>query len=54
MTKMKEKDATYSHATGAILGACIGDAVGARLEFLGRAPTKKEVKKALTMPGGGV
>ncbi|MCP4699670.1 MAG: hypothetical protein GY862_22895 [Gammaproteobacteria bacterium] len=43
-----------NHALGAVLGACIGDAAGATLEFLGRKPTAEEVKEALAMPGGGV
>ena len=40
-------------ALGALLGAAVGDAAGAVLELLGRAPTEAEVAKALTMPGGG-
>ncbi len=36
-----------------MLGACVGDAAGAVLEFMGRAPTAQEVEHALTMPGGG-
>jgi ADP-ribosylglycohydrolase len=39
---------------GAILGACVGDAAGATLEFLGRSPTADEVEQALSMIGGGV
>lgn len=42
------------HAEGAVLGALVGDAAGAVLEFLGRAPTQAEVERALGMPGGGV
>ncbi len=34
-----------------MLGACIGDAAGATLEFLGRLPTVEEVDAALKMPG---
>lgn len=34
-----------------MLGACIGDAAGATLEFLGRVPTQDEVEQALKMPG---
>lgn len=37
-----------------ILGACIGDAAGATLEFMRRLPTTKDVTNALTMPGGGI
>jgi len=42
-----------NHALGAVAGALSGDAIGATLEFLGRAPTESEVEHALTMPGGG-
>ena len=42
------------HAQGALLGALIGDAVGATLEFLGGPPTPDEIEHALTLPGGGV
>jgi ADP-ribosyl-[dinitrogen reductase] hydrolase len=44
---------TNEHAMGAVLGALVGDAAGATLEFLGRKPTPAEVERALTMPGGG-
>ncbi len=40
-------------ALGAILGACVGDAAGAPLEFLGHTPTDPEVDSALMLPGGG-
>ena len=41
-------------ALGSLLGACVGDAAGATLEFLERQPTLDEVQQALRMPGGGV
>ena len=41
-------------ALGALLGACVGDAAGAVLEFVEPAPTTTQVQWALTMPGGGV
>ncbi|MCP5424552.1 MAG: ADP-ribosylglycohydrolase family protein [Gammaproteobacteria bacterium] len=41
-------------ALGCLLGACVGDAAGATLEFLGHQPTPDEVDKAVRMPGGGV
>ena len=41
-------------ALGAVLGALAGDAAGAVLEMLRRAPTAAEVERALTFPGGGV
>ena len=41
-------------AQGCLLGAFIGDAAGARLEFLGRRPSERELADALAMKGGGV
>jgi len=41
-------------AKGCLLGAFIGDAAGARLEFLGRLPSEQELADALAMKGGGV
>ena len=40
-------------ARGALLGAFVGDASGATLEFLGRKPGADDVKRALAMVGGG-
>lgn len=48
------KSTTAHLAQGCLIGALIGDAAGAVLEFLGRAPTEDEVDHALTLPGGGV
>ena len=36
------------------MGALVGDAAGAVLEFLGRPVTEADVAHALTMPGGGI
>ena len=44
----------YDNAFGSLMGACIGDAAGAHLEFLGRKPSSEEVLRALALPGGGV
>lgn len=41
-------------AQGCLLGALIGDAAGATLEFLGRRPTEEDLGRALAMSGGGV
>lgn len=41
-------------ARGAILGAFIGDAAGATLEFLDRKPNGDDVNAALRMTGGGI
>lgn len=41
-------------AQGCLLGALIGDATGATLEFLGRKPTEDDLDRALAMTGGGV
>ena len=38
---------------GAIVGALVGDAAGATLEFLGKLPSKIQVLNAMKMPGGG-
>lgn len=51
---MKSRTPHLSGAQGALLGALIGDAVGATLEFLGRAPSADDIDHALTLPGGGV
>lgn len=40
-------------ALGAVLGALVGDAAGAVLEFFGRAIAPNDVEHALAMPGGG-
>ncbi len=40
-------------AVGAVLGALVGDAAGAVLEFLDRPVTGADVDHAMTMPGGG-
>ncbi len=41
-------------ARGAVIGALVGDAAGATLEFMGRKPTPSEVENAMRMVGGGV
>ncbi len=46
---MKKRDA----GRGCLLGALVGDAAGATLEFLGRQPDAAEVDRALGMVGGG-
>lgn len=40
-------------ALGAMLGACVGDAAGAVLEFQRTDPTPADVARALSFPGGG-
>jgi len=37
-----------------LLGVCVGDALGAPLEFLRRLPTGDEIANALLMKGGGI
>lgn len=39
---------------GCLLGALVGDAAGATLEFLDRQPTVEDVNTAMKMPGGGI
>ena len=41
-------------ALGCFLGALVGDAAGATLEFLGKRPALPDVERAIAMPGGGV
>lgn len=41
------------HARGCLLGALIGDAAGATLEFIGRRPNDEDLDRALAMTGGG-
>lgn len=47
-------DCRHDLAVGPVLGALIGDAAGATLEFLGRQPTAQDVEQALGMCGGGI
>ncbi len=47
-------NSAYDSALGCLLGALVGDAAGATLEFIHRKPLPKEVKEAMKMPGGGV
>lgn len=42
------------HAQGCLLGALVGDAAGATLEFIGHKSSDLEVQQALGMCGGGV
>ena len=51
---MTNKTAASEAALGAVFGALAGDAAGATLEFIGRAPTRNEVQEAMRMVGGGV
>jgi len=46
-------DPSIDAAFGALLGACVGDAAGAPLEFIGRAPSAAEVRTACDMLGSG-
>lgn len=50
MRSMTKRDV----AGGSVLGALVGDAAGATLEFLGRQPDTAEVARALEMVGGGL
>ena len=49
MIRMTKRDV----GRGCLLGALVGDAAGATLEFLGRKPDAAEVDRALEMVGGG-
>jgi ADP-ribosylglycohydrolase len=50
----KNAENRFDAALGGFLGACVGDAAGAVLEFIGYAPSMTEVEHAMTMPGGGM
>jgi ADP-ribosyl-[dinitrogen reductase] hydrolase len=52
MAEQSDMDPLLPYAQGAILGALLGDAIGAFLEF-GGMPTSEKVDRALTLPGGG-
>lgn len=43
----------HDTALGSLLGALVGDAAGATLEFLGFPPSDGMATNAMTMPGGG-
>jgi len=48
-------DLCYQRAIGCVLGAFIGDAAGATLEFVGQNNINiKSVNKAMMLKGGGV
>ncbi|NEP59410.1 MAG: ADP-ribosylglycohydrolase family protein [Symploca sp. SIO2G7] len=51
---MESAQNTDDAAMGCLLGALVGDAAGATLEFLGHKPTPEEANRAMTMPGGGI
>src|SRR5689334_12666516 len=48
----KTTEGTFDSALGCLLGALVGDAAGATLEFIHRTPSPAEVIRAMTMPGG--
>ena len=50
---MTDEAAVTDAALGAVLGALVGDAAGAVLEFFGGPIETADVAHALTMPGGG-
>ena len=53
MTREASKPSRDDAALGAVLGALVGDAAGAVLEFFGRDIADADVEHALSMPGGG-
>jgi ADP-ribosyl-[dinitrogen reductase] hydrolase len=48
------REFSRDRAVGAVLGALVGDAAGAVLEFLREPVEERHVELALSMPGGGV
>ena len=53
MTVPSDLNENQSAALGAVMGALIGDAAGAVLEFWGDKPSRRDVDDALMMDGGG-
>jgi ADP-ribosyl-[dinitrogen reductase] hydrolase len=53
MTIPSDLNQSQSAAIGAVMGALIGDAAGAVLEFWGDKPSSRDVENALMMRGGG-
>lgn len=45
---------SHSAAYGAVIGALVGDAAGAVLEFIGHTPSRQDIDYAMSFPGGGV
>jgi hypothetical protein len=52
-TEIISKSGREDRAKGCILGALLGDAVGATLEFYFKIIGPKEVNRAFSLPGGG-
>jgi hypothetical protein len=50
----KENDLSLDRAQGAVLGALMGDAIGAYLEFDDDKITDERVEEAYSLPGGGI
>lgn len=50
---MEKREHLRDRALGSIVGALVGDAAGATLEFYRREITDQKAKRAMTMPGGG-
>jgi ADP-ribosyl-[dinitrogen reductase] hydrolase len=50
----KTAEILEDRALGCLIGALVGDAAGATLEFLERKPTSIEIEQAMTLPGGGI
>lgn len=46
-------DVFNDRAYGCIIGAFVGDACGAYLEFDERLPSPKKIENCMRMPGGG-
>lgn len=52
LTNLMNQD-RYNVAKGCLLGALVGDAAGATLEFFEDDITPDDVDRAMSMPGGG-
>lgn len=51
---LSKKSSFHNYAIGSIIGAFLGDASGAPLEFLSNNPNEFQIKEALNLSGGGV
>lgn len=51
--KVFEQNPSLNYAMGSVVGAFVGDAAGAVLEFFGQKIKHEDVERALTFPGGG-
>src|SRR5690242_10304912 len=54
MSNRQSSSSSKDHALGTVLGAFLGDASGAVLEFFPGVISEREVNHAMELPGGGI